>query len=304
MTFLQKLQSLFRYRSNQAPEEPTINEILQKGFFRLRRIDPETPQQWLRLQRAMVEKRAEAFPKSRFIPRLAFAIVAAAIAMGGIYLYFTSLQPSHEAFATGRGQQKEIVLHDGSQVTLNYATELVVSKQRAGEVRRVTLAGEAYFRVERNDARFIVTTKFADVEVVGTEFNLRAREGALEVAVISGTVKVLVAKAGSGNSLVLSKYQMALCPQGEYPSRLGDVPSAEYPGWIHGKLFFNRTSFVAACREIELRFDVVVRIPEGDFGNENITGVLDAKTAGIALTSLCELAGKKFKQDGNAYTIY
>ncbi|HWP81405.1 MAG TPA: FecR family protein [Bacteroidota bacterium] len=79
-----------------------------------------------------------------------------------------------------------MVLHDGSKVLLSAASELVVPKMLAGKPRRVSLKGEAYFSVHTSDDAFIVSTEYADVEVVGTAFNVRTRAEVLEVGVLSG----------------------------------------------------------------------------------------------------------------------
>ena len=288
-------------------DEPTIDDILHKGFLPLHNVDPETHQQWLRLQRAMAQSETQPLPiRSRFIPRFALGAAAVAIATVGAYVYFSFTQ-GPDTFATGRGERQEIVLDDGSQATLSYATELVVQKQERDKPRRVTLTGEAYFRVQPRqvgETPFIVSTQYADVEVVGTEFNLRTREGALEVAVIDGTVKVSVAKEGSDSTLLLTQHQMALVPQNDFPRRIGNIPSLEYPGWMHGKLFLNRTSFLDAIREIEMRFDVTITIEDRNVRSELLTGILDAKTATSAVAALCELTGKSFTHEGEKFRVY
>lgn len=308
--FLQKLKSRFRSRRSQQAREATINDVLQKGLLRVRNADPDTHQQWLRLQQAIAQRDTEAAPrKSRLIPRLALGMTGVVVALVGTYVYFSffSSKSSSDTIVTGRGEQKEVVLGDGSQITLNHTTELVMAKLQPREPRRVSLAGEAYFRVQPRqvgETPFIVSTDYADVQVVGTEFNLRAREGVLEVAVISGMVNVTAVKEGKDSALMLTDREMAVCPQGDYPRRIGDIPSPEYPGWIHGKLFLNKTSFAAACHEIEMWFDITIKIDERTYHSDMITGILDAKSAESALAALCEVAGKKFTHDGRAYHIY
>lgn len=303
--FLQRLKSLFRLRAKGEVGDAVINDALQQTGRRLHNADPETRQQWLRLQRSLARDTVAKKPaKSRMIPRLAFGAAVVTVAAAGIYLAFTSLQPSPDTFATGRGERMQIVLNDGSEVTLSYATELVAPTLQVDKPRRVSLSGEAYFHVKRNETPFIIATPYADVEVVGTEFNLRTREGALEVAVISGIVRVGVVREGKDSTVTLTQNQMALCPQGGFPTRIEDVPSSEYPGWMHGKLFLKKTSFLAACREIEMRFNVTIAINNENDQSNIITGILDARSAGSALAALCELTGKRYTHDGQTYTIH
>ncbi len=301
--FLQRIKSLFR--RTQAVEDAAIDEILQRHFQRLRNVDAETHEQRLRLQRTIAYSETKArSAKYRLVPRLALSSAIVALALIVAYLYFTPTTTPPQTFATGKGERKELVLIDGSQVILNHTTKLVVPDLQVGEPRRLALNGEAFFRVQGNGTPFIVSTTFADVHVIGTEFNVRAREGSLEVAVIQGIVRVGVVRDGKDSLLQLSQHQVALCPQNGFPGRAGDISSMEYPGWMHGKLFLSGSSFLAACREIELRFDVEISISDKKVGDEVVTGILDAKTAQSALTALCELTGKKFTHDGQAYHIY
>ncbi len=301
----QKLKSLLQFRRMNRPDESPINRILQKRFLQLRNADPETDRQWLRVQHAITEGQAKAATiKSRPIPRFALAAAMVTVALMGTFAYLTLLRPSYETFATRKGEQKQIVLDDGSEVTLSYTTELLVPELRPSKPRRMSLTGEAFFRVRQNDTPFIVSTQYADIEVVGTEFNLRAREDGLEVAVIEGIVRVRAVKNGKDSTLLLTQHHMAICPHDDFPRRVGTIPSPEYPGWMHGKLFLNKTSFLTASREIEMRFDITILIEDRNVRSGIITGILDAKTPESAITALCELVGKRYTHDGQSYTIY
>jgi len=301
---MHKIKSLLRLTADHGTDEITINETLHRHFLQLRNVDPDTHRQWLRLRRELAQSEAEAHPRSRLVPRFAVGVAIVAVAIVGGYVYFTSTQAHPDIFVTGIGERKDVILNDSSQVTLNYTTELVVGELRRGKTRRLSLSGEAYFRVQRNETPFIVSTHYADVQVIGTEFNLRAREGALEIGVIKGVVKVIVVRDGRDSAMLLSHHQMAFCPQNGFPRQIENMPSEEYPGWMHGKLLLDRTTFQDACREIEMRFNIAISIENRDVQDKLITGILDAKTAESALGALCELAGRRVIHEGQAYHIY
>jgi transmembrane sensor len=302
--FFRKLKSLFPFRERGQTDDQKTDQILQIDFLRLRDVNPDTDRQWQRLHRVVVQGAVESTPsKSRSVPRLALAGAFIVLAMVGGYLYFTSLQHSTSTFATGRGERKEVQLKDGSHVTLSYATQLVVPQLRRGEPRGLWMSGEAYFVVQHNETPFIVSTPSAEVRVLGTEFNLRAREGTVEVGVIHGIVSVGARTDGKDSTLVLSEHQMAFCAPNDFPRLIGNTPSPEYPGWVHGKLFLNKTSFQAACREIEMRFDVTIRVSR-DFHQEMLSGILQAETPESALRALCDLDGKKFTHEGSTFSVY
>jgi ferric-dicitrate binding protein FerR (iron transport regulator) len=301
----QALKTLFRLNGNTDDADAKIQEILRETSSRLRTADPQTQQQWLRVQGATRQINAEAVPsRPRLVPRLAFGTAALAILAAAIYFYASSPQSSPEAFTTRMGEQKEVVLGDSSQITLNYASELVASAQRLNEPRRVSLTGEAYFRVRHTGSPFILTTQSTSVEVVGTEFNVRERDGSVEVGVVSGAVKVRVVKDGKDSTLLLTQNQMALCPRDAFPHRLSSISSPEYPGWMHGKLLLERTQFIAACRELEMRFGVTIDVRDPALRERMITGILDVRTAASGLSALCELTGKEFTYAGKTYVIH
>ena len=107
--------------------------------------------------------------------------------------------PVHQA-ATPVGGFETLTLADGSVARLNTATQLSVNFTAAE--RRVTLLrGEASFDVAKDPARpFIVRVGEIDVCAVGTVFNIRETERAIEVLVVEG--KVRIDDAASGRSLV------------------------------------------------------------------------------------------------------
>jgi len=295
---------LQRFHGGPDAGDATIEDAFRESAPQLHAIDPETKGQWLRLQRTIEQDEMKAIPaRARLVPRLALGAAVVAIAAAAFYLYTSSPQPAPETFATQTGEQKEIVLGDGSQVTLNYSTELVASAQRPDKPRRVSLTGEAYFRVQHAGIPFIVSTQGVEVEVVGTEFDVRERNGAVEIGVIRGTVAVRVVKDGKDSTILLTQHQMGLCPQNGFPMRLEDISSLEYPGWMHSKLLLDKTSFLEACRELEMRFGVTITVHDQILREKVITGILDARTAESGLAALCELTGNKFTHAGKTYDV-
>lgn len=71
-----------------------------------------------------------------------------------------------------------------ANANLTYATDF-------NENRTLTLTGEAYFEVERDEKHpFIVNTDFGKVEVLGTAFNVNASDKSTTVSVEHGKVAV------------------------------------------------------------------------------------------------------------------
>lgn len=145
-----------------------------------------------RVQETRPLHRTAYFPEKRFHRRLLYGMAASVLALMSISLgWFWYAKPA--AYETARGEQRYIVLPDGSSVQLNTLTKLVV---RFDERRRLIELpqGEALFRVARDSARpFEVTTSHARVRALGTQFNVYNRRQGTRVAVIEGKVRIVSA---------------------------------------------------------------------------------------------------------------
>lgn len=86
----------------------------------------------------------------------------------------------------------EVTLADGTKVWLNAGSRLRYPNRFSAERREVELTGEAYFEVARNEYQpFIVKADNAQVEVLGTQFNVNAKAGkSCVTTLVQGCVKV------------------------------------------------------------------------------------------------------------------
>jgi transmembrane sensor len=108
-----------------------------------------------------------------------------------------------DVFSTGIGEQRLVVLDDGTRLTLN--TDSRAKVELAADRRTVTVQrGEALFDVAKDAARpFAVRVAGSEVLAVGTMFAVRLTEGganpgALDVTLIEGQVTVRSAPGAHG----------------------------------------------------------------------------------------------------------
>lgn len=131
----------------------------------------------------------------------------------------------------------QVELSDGTRIWVNSASEISFPSYFAGNVREVTLAGEAYFEVAHDSRRpFYVNIGDARVQVLGTAFNVSAYrdERTTEVALLNGKVSF---DATDGKH-VLSPGEIAALDkaQGVTEVREGDV--ASIIAWKEGRFYF------------------------------------------------------------------
>jgi transmembrane sensor len=100
------------------------------------------------------------------------------------------ISQSGRTYGTGIGEQRTLILADGSTVTLNALTTVVVHMTK--EFREVTLVrGQAYFHDTDEPTRpFIVRAGKSSVRAIGTEFDVDLEADRTVVTVLTGQVAV------------------------------------------------------------------------------------------------------------------
>lgn len=101
-----------------------------------------------------------------------------------------------------------VVLGDGTKVWVNSDSRLEFATRFTPKSREVTLYGEAYFEVARDEARpFFVRMGNARIQVLGTSFNVTAyqEEQEVKVALLQGKVRLEAEK----NACVLKPGEIA-----------------------------------------------------------------------------------------------
>jgi transmembrane sensor len=294
------------------PEPPaskpgSIDDTLATSARRLRAVDPHTHSEWQRLQRALAENEdTDAAPVQTAERRILRPAIALAVALA--VLVATSVlwlsRPSVNTYETAKGEHATVILPDSTQVILNHTSVLTVTRGLFEKTRHVNLKGEAYFDVRRNGTPFVVSTDLGTVTVLGTEFNVRDREGRMEVGVLRGSVRVTRSGNGADSGVVLTNDQIIACTKVSFAGKVVEIPSTDYPGWMHGKLVLYRSDLLSAVRELESELDIVIRIQEQRLGRETITGTIDVRNVGTALETFARLTGTHYRHENGAYILY
>lgn len=197
-------------------------------------------------------------------------------------------QPATQTYATGKGERQKITLADGSIVDLNSETRLTVSFTRSE--RRVALGdGQAIFDVT-HDARRPFTVAASDriVRVVGTQFDVRNRQGDLMVTVAGGKVQVRPASSSvSGRAFLLSPGQRLEIGRTGV-EKLAAVDPQEALGWRSGRLVYRAEPLVNVVADLNRQFVQQVEISDPELAKTPVTGViiLDEQSAVMARLSL------------------
>ena len=144
----------------------------------------------------------------RYIGKVAAILALPVLVLTTIY-WFSDNSDGNDAIVwmEARGNDSAVctvLLPDSSTVYLNSQAKLKYPTHFAKE-RRVYLDGEAYFVVRKqNGKRFIVhTVSEAEVEVLGTEFNVKTNRQGASTTLVSGAVKFISRTADKKERAVL-----------------------------------------------------------------------------------------------------
>lgn len=166
-------------------------------------------------------------------------------------------QASFNTVNTPRGGQFHLVLADGSKVWLNAASSIRFPTTFSGKERRVELTGEAYFEVAKNTAQpFIVVSGKAEIQVLGTHFNVNAYsdETSLSTTLLEGSVMV---KSGSNNSVIKPGELAKLTTEGNISVHTVDVDNVV--AWKNGMFSFKAASIEEIMRQLSRWYDFTVQ---------------------------------------------
>jgi len=181
----------------------------------------------------------------------------------------------YNTFSVPRGgQQQEFALADGSKIWLNAASTLKYPAAFNGTERTVELSGEAYFEVTGNAERpFHVKIKGAEVEVLGTHFNVKAyeEEAISRATLVDGAIKVI---QGSQVLQLKPGEQAEISYSANPPMRLVQVRKKDMEvvlAWKNGDLEFRDDDVSTVMQAIARCYNVEIRYPSGK-PNDRFTG--------------------------------
>lgn len=141
-----------------------------------------------------------------------------------------------------------IELSDGTKVWVNANTRVVYPITFNKQTREIYVDGEIYLEVHPDKEHpFIVKTKSLNVNVLGTSFNVLARESELETSVVLVTGKVNVA-IDNQKAAILQPSQMFSYNSGKSEVRVVDV--ADYVSWKDGIYNFDDECFSIVLQKL------------------------------------------------------
>jgi transmembrane sensor len=206
------------------------------------------------------------------------------------------------SYSTPPGQTRELTLADGTHVWLNASSRIDVSFPR--HRRRVEMAdGEAVFDVTHDpDRPFVISTGQRDVRVVGTQFNLRQREGEFALTVRRGVVEVRPSKAPDAAPTRVAAGQRLTHKPGA-PAILTAAASDAAFAWTNGQLVYSDAPLAEVAADLSRSLGVPVRPADAATGRLRFTGVLGLDDKAAVLRRLEAFAGVRAERSDGAVVL-
>ncbi len=197
-----------------------------------------------------------------------------------------------------------IILNDGTKVWLNTASSLTYPTAFTGTTREVSIIGEAYFEVSKNEAHpfKVKLGEKGTVTVLGTHFNINRYddEQFTAVTLLEGSVRY---ETSPQQSVQLSPGQQANFNNGAAISVDKNVNIEAVMAWKNGLFYFNQADLGNVMRQIARWYDMDLEfkgaIPKRRFGGEMQR---DLKLNEVL--KLLETNKVKFKIEGKQITVF
>lgn len=192
------------------------------------------------LWQALGQMPRQAVPAPTMQKRYNRALPLAAAASVLFACFMMVLQLTTPTFSTGKGEQRRVLLPDGSTAFMNTASELSVDY--ANDERRIIMnVGEVWFDVAHNPKRpFVVQGAYADVKAVGTAFTVRETPGFTRVSVTEGIVALSGDAVNDGHHA--EGRLLGIGEQGTVSATVTDVAGFDPEqalAWQRGQLIYN-----------------------------------------------------------------
>ncbi|HQW25832.1 MAG TPA: FecR domain-containing protein [Saprospiraceae bacterium] len=222
----------------------------------------------------------------------------AAAATLALFVWISNLTASDKSMANA-GEKKEVVLPEESAVTLNAESSITYRDKSFNQDRELYLEGEAFFKVQKGST-FTVHTDYGTVTVLGTSFNVIARDGRFEVTCYTGKVKVESSPKEqqiitAGESATRSKSDKKL-------NRSTFEVIADTPDWMEGKFSYENQPLVDVISELERQYDINVKLEAG-LKDLKYTGLFESGNLDSALYLITWPLHLKSSTKGKTVTI-
>lgn len=241
-----------------------------------------------------------------FIIRLKpFLKVAACIAFFSVLIWGLHNQlktlfnsEHYTVISNSKGHITKSILADGTLVWLKGNSKLYFPIRFLGNMRTVTLEGEALFEVAKDVKHpFIIHCGALTTKVLGTSFNIKQNQNETEVAVLTGRVFL---SSKNPQSVTLLPFQKGLYQEHEKTLVKEAQPTLQVEALTAGteyNMLFNDVRLTEVLKRIGQKFEVNIEVENQELNNMLVTADLTDQSLLNTLSMICEALNLNYQLD-------
>ncbi|MEI9917329.1 MAG: FecR domain-containing protein [Bacteroidota bacterium] len=200
------------------------------------------------------------------------------------------------------GLANKLILSDGTIVWLKDQATLDHSLLSPSD-RQVSLKGEALFEVAKDQRHpFVIHCGQYVAKVLGTSFNIKATDSAVELTVLTG--KVRISSLSADSSVVVNPNEHIVL-RGKTINKTESQPAevVSITKDTQYNMHFEDTSMEEIARRVEGKFDVHIKLEDDDLRNCMISADFTDQSLSITLTMIAEALSARYTIDGKQILI-
>lgn len=221
------------------------------------------------------------------------AILVMAILLGSLG-YFVGIKnqipfQGTEMVSSGTEVLNELKLPDGTLVSLNSYSKLEFPKKFKGQIREVSIQGEAFFDVTPNPEKpFIINAGNTQVKVLGTSFSVCAYPENEKVEVVVKTGKVELAQKTGDNFTGINHIFLTPGEKGTFFMANNSLKKSmnknqNYLAWKTHDLIFNETPLVEVIDCLNKAYHTKIQLNNEALKSQLYTAHFDKKPLDFVL---------------------
>ncbi len=203
---------------------------------------------------------------------------------------------------TDNQKNLQVTLPDGSNIFLNRNTRLSYRENFGRHGRNVTLSGEAFFVISRDENNpFVVEAGNASVKVLGTSFNIITNNQDFAVEVFVKTGQVMVSGIEKNSNLILDPgYIGTMYPERSEKSVNNDP---NYMSWNTGLLVYDGQTLDVVFRDLKRVYNMDIVADNPDIITNTWTSPIDNQTQETIIRLICASFNLSYTKDGSVYHL-
>ena len=235
-----------------------------------------------------------------------FARIAAMVIIvaGAGWLLFEVAAPQKITVTAASDQKNiEVLLADGSTVFLNRNSSLTYPKNFRSGSRKVSLRGEAFFDIARNEEHpFIIDAGKARIKVLGTSFNVITENASNEVEVYVASGKVLVTSEDGSSSLTLEPEFVGKV-SGSNAVRTRNT-NVNYLAWHTGMLTYDGERLEVVFEDLKRTYNIEIKVADPAINDYRLTSPFERQPQDTIVKLICTTFNLRSVREGDTCILF